>query len=48
MKRHDMVSKFHHERESIFLSCPALRPLENPIDQTGLVSLLLYYYEQDG
>lgn len=38
MKLHDMVSKFHHERESFFLSCPALHPLENPIDQTALVS----------
>lgn len=33
-----MVFKFHHERESIFLSCPVLHPLEDPIDQTGLVS----------
>lgn len=33
-----MVSKFHHERESIFLSFSVLYPLENPIDQTGLVS----------
>lgn len=31
-----MVSKFHHK--SIFLSCPVLHPLEDPIDQTGLVS----------
>lgn len=38
MKLHDMVSKFHHERESFFLSCPVLHPLENPIDQTALVS----------
>lgn len=33
-----MVSKFHHERESIFQSFSVLYPLENPIDQTGLVS----------
>lgn len=33
-----MVFKFHHGRESIFLSFPVLHPLKDPIDQTGLVS----------